>query len=87
MVPLEKIGGKTIVYVPQKKTAGSVKKQIDYIKDASAEKIEVFLMKLLPKSAWLSLTYRLIDHGRALCKAQNPKCLSCPLASCCPVRR
>jgi len=60
---------------------------VDYIKDASPLKIEEELMKTIPKSRWFTLTYQLIDHGRAICKAQNPHCLTCPLSFVCPVKR
>jgi len=82
LVPLNKIKGKTEVFVAQK--AGGA---VDYIKDAVPEKIEAELMDVIPKNQWLTITYRLIDHGRAVCKAQNPKCSSCPLIQHCPVRR
>ena len=35
------------------------------------EKIEEDLMELFPKKQWCKLTYRLIEHGRAVCKAPN----------------
>src|SRR3989344_3946054 len=48
------------------------------------EKIERDLMKLYPKKEWFRLTYKLIDHGRALCTAKNRKCRECPLRNLCP---
>lgn len=47
-------------------------------------KIEKDLMKLFPKKDWFSLTYKLIEHGRALCTARNRKCRECPLKDICP---
>jgi len=43
-----------------------------FTKEKDPVKIERDLMALFPKSQWFSLTYRLIEHGRAVCKA--PKC-------------
>jgi len=81
LVPVEKIGGKTIRYIqPDNKT-------IDFIKDASPEKIESYLMAILPKKSWKPITYQLIDHGRALCQAQRPMCNACVLFSFCPSHR
>jgi len=60
---------------------------LDYYKDASPEKIEQALMKIIPKEDWFRVTYWLIDHGRAICKAQNPDCPHCPLQKLCPVSR
>lgn len=47
-------------------------------------KIEQKLMKLYKKKEWFSLTYRMIDHGRAICTAQRRKCEECPLKDICP---
>lgn len=47
-------------------------------------KVEKDLMKIIPKEDWFRLTYLLIDHGRAICKAPLPKCDSCFLNKLCP---
>ncbi len=47
-------------------------------------KTEQELMKQIPKSEWGNITYRLIDHGRAVCTGQKPKCDLCILANVCP---
>lgn len=47
-------------------------------------KIERDLMPLVPKKDWFKLTYLLIDHGRAICTAKDPRCDLCPLSSICP---
>ena len=48
------------------------------------EKIEKDLMALFPKAEWFPLTYALIEHGRAICKAPTPRCEACPVAPLCP---
>lgn len=48
------------------------------------EKIEQDLMRLVPKKDWFKLTYLLIDHGRAVCTAKDPRCDLCPLNNHCP---
>ena len=48
------------------------------------EKIEHDLMSLIPKKYWFPTTYLLIDHGRAVCTAKDPRCDLCPLAKICP---
>lgn len=63
------------------------KKILDYYKDASPEKIEQELMTIVPKTDWFKFTYWVIEHGRALCKAQKPDCLRCPLHEICPASR
>jgi len=84
LVPLDKIGGASIGIhlIPSSKTH-----TIDFYKDASPVKIETYLMAMLPKNKWMTITYQLIDHGRAICKAQHPTCDICPLSSYCPSKR
>jgi endonuclease-3 len=60
---------------------------LDYYKDASPEKIERELMKIIAKNDWFKLTYLLIDHGRAICKAQKPDCKNCQVNKLCQASR
>ncbi|MBI4224924.1 MAG: endonuclease III [Candidatus Sungbacteria bacterium] len=48
------------------------------------KKIERDLMELLPKKNWFRSTYLLIDHGRKICTAKDPRCDLCPLQKICP---
>ena len=48
------------------------------------EKIERDLMELIPKREWITLSHRMIRHGRDCCTARKPKCGECPLGSICP---
>lgn len=82
LVDIKKIGGKKEMTFT--KNGRSV---LDYKKDADPVKIERELMKNVPESDWFKLTYRLIDHGRAVCKAQNPDCKNCILNKFCPASR
>jgi endonuclease III len=52
-------------------------------KSTSAEQIERDLMQIIPQSEWVNFSHRLIHHGRRICIARRPKCLECPLLSCC----
>ena len=47
-------------------------------------KIERDLMALLPQPDWETFSISIIYHGRAVCKARNPACFSCQLATLCP---
>jgi endonuclease-3 len=47
-------------------------------------KTEQELINIVPNSEWGNITYRLIDHGRAVCQAKKPKCSVCPLQKVCP---
>jgi endonuclease-3 len=82
LVPLEHIGGKQHVTFEKQGRLCT-----DFIKDADPVKIETELMDVFPKDEWFTLTYRLIDHGRAVCKAQHPKCNECLLHLYCPASR
>jgi endonuclease-3 len=47
-------------------------------------KVERDLMALFPRDEWGALTYRLIEHGRAICDAKRPICGQCVVADLCP---
>lgn len=82
LVDMGTIGGKKeMTFTKNGKTI------VDYKKDADPNKIERELMSTLPKEDWFGFTYRIIDHGRAICKAQRPNCTHCLLNSLCPASR
>lgn len=54
---------------------------------ADPVKIEQELVAVIPKKDWFGLTYLLIDHGRAVCRAQNPNCAGCVARALCPASR
>ncbi len=58
--------------------------RLGFTKNTDPVKIEKDFMELFPKKDWFKLTYRLINHGRAICIAQKPKCARCPLKKLCP---
>lgn len=79
LVDLSSIGGKKVIeFEKDGKTA------VDYKKDADPVRIESQLMAILPRAEWFRFTYLIIDHGRAVCKAQRPDCRTCVLSSVCP---
>lgn len=50
-------------------------------------KVEKDLTGLFPRPRWFKLTYLLIDHGRAICKAPKPLCEDCVVNDLCPSSR
>ncbi|MFQ6605237.1 MAG: endonuclease III [Fidelibacterota bacterium] len=48
------------------------------------KKIELELMDLFDPENWVSLTHRIIDHGRKVCIARRPQCQICFLRDLCP---
>jgi len=48
------------------------------------DRIEQDLMALLPRDQWNGFSLRVIQHGRAVCKARTPRCHQCVLLQSCP---
>ena len=49
-----------------------------------SEKIELDLMRLVPRDQWTNFSHWLIWHGRRRCFARNPDCPNCEVAALCP---
>lgn len=58
--------------------------RLGYSSEKDTNKVERDLMALFPPEEWGALTYRLIEHGRAVCDAKRPICGQCTLADLCP---
>jgi len=52
--------------------------------ETNPEKIEYDLEKLIPEEKRVQWAHLIIDHGRAVCKARNPRCGECVLLDFCP---
>jgi endonuclease-3 len=59
-------------------------KRLGLSRNTDAVKVEQDLMKVFPREEWGAVTYRLIDHGRAVCDAKRPVCGTCVLNDICP---
>ncbi len=57
--------------------------RMGFTKQNDPDKIEQDLMKLFDQKHWFKLTYLLIEHGRNLCQAKQPKCSACFLNNIC----
>jgi len=53
-------------------------------KNTDPVKIEQDLMKIIPQKDWGDFSFRLVQHGRKICKAKNPLCNECILLPLCP---
>lgn len=53
-------------------------------KQASPEKIEQDLLKLVPREDWALFSHLLIWHGRRRCPARKPDCAGCEIRALCP---
>jgi endonuclease-3 len=63
---------------------GRLSQRMGLSAERSAEKIEIDLMKVVPKKDWLLFSNLLIEHGRKVCKARKPDCFNCILNKTCP---
>ncbi len=57
--------------------AGRLARRMGLTRAEDPAEVERDLMKILPKSEWTDFSHRLVYHGRAVCGARMPKCLSC----------
>jgi len=58
--------------------------RLGFSRHSAPEKIELDLMRFVPKTQWAVLSHWLIWHGRRRCKAVNPDCANCELKGLCP---
>lgn len=59
-------------------------KRLNFSGEKDAVKVERDLMTIFPQEEWGMVTYRLIEHGRAVCDARRPICGQCLLSDICP---
>jgi endonuclease-3 len=57
--------------------------RIGLSKNIQPEKIEIDLMRILPKEIWSKFSNQLVFHGRAVCNARKPKCSMCTIKELC----
>jgi endonuclease-3 len=58
--------------------------RLGFSEQSDPDKIEQDLMRLIPEAEWFDASYRIIDHGRAVCQAKKPRCAECTLSDLCP---
>ncbi len=47
------------------------------------DKIEFELREIVPKDKWTVFSMLLLNHGKNICTARNPKCTECPICKYC----
>lgn len=60
-----------------------ISNHLGFTKETDPEKIEYELMEILPKEHWILYNIQIIQHGREICVARNPKCEACFLRELC----
>ncbi|MGA2427091.1 MAG: endonuclease III [Candidatus Acidiferrum sp.] len=58
-------------------------RRLDLTKHEDPKKIELDLMRVIPKNSWIKFSHQLIWHGRRVCIARKPRCVDCNLESIC----
>lgn len=61
-----------------------ISRKLKLTKEEDPVKIEMELMKVLPKDHWILYNIHIIQLGRTICTARNPKCEQCFLREYCP---
>lgn len=57
--------------------------RIGLTRQSDPVKIEFDLMPLAPKERWVKFSHQMIQHGREVCTARNPRCPQCPILPYC----
>jgi len=60
-----------------------VTRRLGLANSSTADKVSDEMMKRLSKNKWHLMHHLLINHGREICVAQNPKCEICCLKDIC----
>jgi endonuclease-3 len=63
---------------------GRISGRLGLTKHKDPKKIELDLMRRIPRPEWSDFSLRLIFFGRKTCSARKPKCPICPLYHLCP---
>ena len=64
-----------------------VSNRLGLTEEQDPEKIEHYLMAVVPREDWTVFSHLLILHGRRICKARKPDCPNCPVNDICPSAR
>lgn len=60
-----------------------ISKRLGLTKNDDPVKVEMDLMKVLPKDHWILYNIQIITFGRTICAARSPKCAECFLNDLC----
>ncbi len=60
-----------------------ISRRLDLTESSDPGKIELDLMKIIPKGEWNDFSLYLIYFGRAICSARKPDCPVCPITHLC----
>lgn len=64
--------------------AGRLTRRMGFTKNTDPYKVELDLLKIIPKENQSMFCHQLVFHGRKYCDARRPKCEKCPVRDICP---
>ena len=62
---------------------GRVSQRLGLTPNQDPVKIEFDLMPLVPQARWTEFSHQIIWHGRSICPARKPQCVTCPILPYC----
>jgi len=60
-----------------------VSQRIGFTQQKDPDKVEMELREIVPKEKWTKFSFLLLNHGKNLCKAKDPRCEECPICDLC----
>lgn len=63
-----------------------ISRRLGLTEQKNPEKIELDLMRIVPRRHWIFFSHAMIWHGRLVCQARKPKCDECVLNDICEKR-
>ena len=63
---------------------GRLSRRLGFSRLSDPEKLEQYLMRVVPEKDWIRYAHLLISHGRAVCTARKAYCERCSIALFCP---
>ncbi len=60
-----------------------VSQRIGFTRQKDPDRVESELMDIVPKEEWTSFSLLLLNHGKRVCTAKNPKCEECSICDLC----
>jgi endonuclease-3 len=64
-----------------------ISNRLGWVKTKNPKATETALYQVIPKKWWSRVNDLLVNHGKTVCKPQNPQCSHCPVARDCPSRK
>ncbi|RLJ70266.1 DNA-(apurinic or apyrimidinic site) lyase /endonuclease III [Hydrogenivirga caldilitoris] len=60
-----------------------VSQRIGFTQEKDPDKVEEELRHIVPQEKWTEFSFLLLNHGKNVCIAKNPKCEECPICELC----